>query len=846
MGFFDQNITEAAGVVFENGTLVCMQRATSRYAGVFFGETPFAAPTPLLFMQLSVTALLTACLHKILIPLGESAFISQMLVGIAMGPSFIGKYSLWFIKTLFPPFSIYTNETISLFGCMMYMFLVGVRMDLGMVKRSGKKAMVIGVSTFFMPLTINTFMAIGFRFSGKLNPQQLKSVPFIAAFQSLSAFHVIACLLADLNLLNSELGRLASCSSMISGICSWIWIVISFSAQQSIMAQDSSFIWTVFCVFCLIFMIVFILRPILLWMIRRVPESRTVREGYICSILVMILITSLIGEVIGQHYMFGPIVLGMAVPDGPPLGSALVDKLDTYVSLILLPSYFVFSGSLINNDLVDWSSFWIVETLSLSGFAGKVLGAMLPAMYSNMPPNDALLLGLMMSAQGISDVLILQHSMILNLVDKQSYSHMLVSMVVLTGVISPIIKHLYKPSKRYTSNRKRTIQHAKSDSELRLLACIYNQQTTPSIIELLRVSNPTPKNPICFYVVHLLELTGRAAPLNVFHRPGKKNSFHSNESDRIINAFRTYEEHNMNSVLVNLYTTVSPYRSMHDEVCILASDKRVSMVIIPFHKHWTIQGLEESTGQVRSVNENILRMAPCSVGILVDRNTLTSYKSTMYNIAIVFVGGPDDREALAYAMRMSEHPDVSLTMIRIVEPREELQFHGMGIPSRNPDDRSIHEFKIANVGRMHHVYREESIADSVEMISLLQSFQNSYDLIIVGRRHNSASLLFTGLMDWNEFPELGHVGDMLASSDSNCKVSVLVVQQQMTHGKEEDETLKHFKDNNPVAVVDMQAYSQSKAPADLVTDEDIRLSGVRRDALVADYFYNQVCGMDWG
>ncbi|XP_071724993.1 cation/H(+) antiporter 15-like [Rutidosis leptorrhynchoides] len=795
MGLLDKNITEVAGVVAQNPMLVCVKSSNKKFAGVFYGDTPFAYSTPVLLMQLSVAAFFTAVVQRILTPLGETAFISQMLVGIAMGPSFLGTYAVSFIRTLYPGFSIYVNETFALFGCMLYMFLVGVRMDLGMVKRSGKKAAVIGVSSFFVPLMINTILSVFVVNIESLDPAHRKSVPFIAAFQSLSSFHVIACLLADLKLLNSELGRLASCASMISGICSWIWIIITFAAQQSLMARDRSFVWMVLCVFALVFLIVCVLRPILLCIIRHIPESRAVKEGHMYSIFLMILFTSLISEVIGQHFMFGPMVLGMALPDGPPLGSALVDKLELYISSILLPSYFVFSGSKLNISLIPWRTFGVVEFLSLSGFVGKLLGAMVPALYSNMPVVDAFSLGLIMSAQGIADVLVLQQSTLLRLVDRQSFTSMLVSMVLLTGIITPIIKILYKPSKRYMSQRRRTIQHADTDSELRILACIHHQDNTPSIIELLRISNPTPRNPICFYVLHLMELVGRSAPLLIFHRPDKRQSLiYSSETDHIINAFRSFEQENPGSVLVNLLTAVSPYASMHDEICMLAADKRVSLVIVPFHEHWTLHGTEDQLPrQVRSVNINVLRMAPCSVGILVDRGTLTGYKpTTLYSIVIVFISGPDDREALAYAMRMGEHLDVALTMVRIVEPvrshesSEELEL----------DDESINDFRIANVGKRHHAYREEVAVDSVEMVSVLRSLRTGYDLIFVGRRHRSSSPLFTGLTEWSEFPELGHIGDMLASSDLKCQISVLVVQQQLMFGAD---NINPFFDD-PIAI----------------------------------------------
>jgi len=366
---------------------------------------------------------------------------------------------------------------------------------------------------------------------------------------------------------------------------------------------------------------------------------------------------------------------------------------------------------------------------------------------------------------------------------------MVISAVVITGTITPMVKLLYKPSRRYMSfRRRRTIQHATPNAELRLLACIYHQDITPSIINLLEVSNPTPKSPIGMYVVHLIQLLGRSSPLLIMHRQGQRNSVHTNQSDHIIKAFQLYEEMiNSDTVSVNAFTAIAPYATMHDEICGLAIEKRVSMVIIPFHKQWKPHGTEESADKpVRSVNLKILNNAPCSVGIFVDRGTLSGNIKTMksrpfYSIVVIFVEGADDREALAYAIRMAEHPDVSLTVIQfLIEAKRK----GKNLVSRELDIDMIDQFKMATMHKMRHLYREEVVSESMEVINVIRSLQNLYDLVLLGRRHASNSPLFMGLTMWNEFPELGSLGDMLASSDSNWEVSLLVVQQQTCGGED--------------------------------------------------------------
>ena len=287
-------------------------------------------------------------------------------------------------------------------------------MDLSMVTKSGKKALVIGLCAFFLPLMLSTTLAYTLKRKVTLEPNLYESLIEIAVFQSTSSFHVIACLLNDLNLLNSELGRLAISSSMVSGLCSWIWLTVSFMVRQNIlMTKKNTFPLAALSVAGMLLIIICIMRPILLWMIRQTTKRKQLKESYMISIFLMILTISLLGDIAGLHFVLGPMILGLTVPDGWPLGSAIADKLDSYVSSILLPSYFVYSCAAIDLALINLKTTGIVAMLALCSLLGKFMGTMLPSLHYKMPIIDSLCLGLIMSSQGITDMLILQNGILL-------------------------------------------------------------------------------------------------------------------------------------------------------------------------------------------------------------------------------------------------------------------------------------------------------------------------------------------------------------------------------------------------------------------------------------------------
>lgn len=74
-------------------------------------------------------------------------------------------------------------------------------------------------------------------------------------------------------------------------------------------------------------------------------------------------------------------------------------------------------------------------------------------------------------------------------------------------------------------------------------------------------------------------------------------------------------------------------------------------------------------------------------------------------------------------------------------------------------------------------YVEKYTNSGAETVEALRDIGDLYTLFIVGRGGRGHSPLTTQMSDWEECPELGTVGDLLASSDFNVNGSILVVQQ---------------------------------------------------------------------
>ncbi|KAH9702706.1 Cation/H(+) antiporter 15 [Citrus sinensis] len=360
-------------------------------------------------------------------------------------------------------------------------------------------------------------------------------------------------------------------------------------------------------------------------------------------------------------------------------------------------------------------------------------------------------------------------------IDVQTFSTLVLFNLVLTAIVTPLISIFYKPRKRLDRISKidnciRTLQSTLPNSELRILCCIHHEDNVNGIINLLRASNPTEMNPICAYAVHLIDLVGRALPVIVPYNTQKRRLV-ANSTDRIMRAMTRYSKGSGAAVKVQPFKMISPYNTMHQSICKLVEDNLIPLVLLPFHENGEFQS---RTACVQNFNKNVLSYAPCTVGIFVDRGLTYYHPSNIcYNVAVFFLGGPDDREAMALVSRISSHPGMSITIFRIDLLENSVESEN----DRCLDDAVTKEFMVGNVGNTRVECHEMVANDSKQLMDAIKK-EKDFELVIVGKRHTFSSTLEKEMKPWVEYEELGIIGDMLASADfaEGHMMSLLVIQ----------------------------------------------------------------------
>ncbi|KAI4357621.1 hypothetical protein L6164_001558 [Bauhinia variegata] len=735
--------------------------------------SPMKSSFPVFELQVVIIFIVTQLCHFLFKRLGLPFFLSQMMAGLILGPSIpLGPLDK-FKMMLFPYGSQDTLATLTSVGFSIFIFLYAVQMDFTIIIRTGRKAWLIAFMGMVVPLAV--CCATAAIFSHKLKEvfgDEFGDLHPVYATQITNSFAVIASLLTDLKILNSGLGRLAMSSALVSDMMSITIRSITQSIEENLHHKKEAFLVLGF-LFVFSILIPLIFRPLMFWVIKNTPEGRPVREIYVYALIVLMFGLGVVSREIGQSFVLGPIILGLAVPEGPPLGSALVEKLELFGTWFLFPIFI--TTSMMKVDLTlkfSFSSVSVVIAFLHLAHVVKLLACMVTAICCKMPIRDAFIIALILNFKGVVEVVLFTVLYDQKYIHSQTYAIMMLSIMILASFLQTAIRYLYDPSRKYTCYQNRNVMNLKHSMELRILACTHKPHDITPTIEVLKLCHPMEESPITVHALDLIELVGRSSPIFITHGIQKQvaSSTYQSYSEEVILAFDLFKHENPGAISAHTYTAISPTNLMHEDICHLAMDKHASIIILPFHRRWSIDGqIEYEDKKVRTLNCIVLERAPCSVGILVSHASHPVSK-----LAVIFLTGKDDREALCLAKRAARDPLVHLTVYHLVSEYETRATNELMLDNAVLEDVKLAEHSTA----LNVTYTQIEVKDGPQTASILHAMEGKHDFFMVGRRHDTDIPQISGLVDWNDFPEMGVIGDFLASPDFDSKASVLVVQQQ--------------------------------------------------------------------
>ncbi|KAK8965119.1 Cation/H(+) antiporter 19 [Platanthera guangdongensis] len=798
----------------KNRTCKSAMIATSN--GAFQGENPLDFALPLVILQIILVVVLTRALAFILRPLRQPRVIAEIIGGIVLGPSALGR-SKTFLNNVFPKESLTVLDTLASIGLIFFLFLVGLELDLNSLRRTGKRAMAIAIAGISIPFILGIGTSVVLRRTISEGVREPPFLVFMGVALSITAFPVLARILAELKLLTTDLGRMAMSAAAVNDVAAWILLAIAIALSGS--GSPVVSVWVLLSGAGFVVAAAVMLRPALVRMARHSPEGEPVKEAYICATLTAVLACGFITDTIGIHALFGAFVAGIVVPKEGPFAGVLIEKVEDLVTGLLLPLYFVSSGLKTDVTAISSGISWALLALVIfNACLGKIGGTILASVAMKVPFREAVALGFLMNTKGLVELIVLNIGKDRGVLNDETFTIMVLMALFTTFMTTPIVMGIFKPARKAAeaaAYRHRKIERRMNDSdgELRILACFHGSRNIPTLINLIESSRGTRRRGgLAVYAMHLVELSERSSAISMVHKARRNGLPFWNKDDKnrdgdggggggadqIVVAFQAYEQ--LSRVTVRPMTAISDLHTIHEDVIASARQKRAALIILPFHKtQLHADGAMESIGhEYQHVNRRVLLHAPCSVAILIDRclggSAQVSASDVSYSVAVLFFGGPDDREAVAYGMRMAEHPGISLTVVRFVSPPPAGNASAEGSvgirvggadEQRSSDDECIAQLlewnKDGSVLKFEEKYAgsrggKEEVEE--EIVAGIKEVAGRCNLVLVGQRAPgggaAAAAAAARLIDY--CPELGWVGSYLASSNSTT-ASVLVIKQ---------------------------------------------------------------------
>lgn len=804
-------------------------------SGLLQGDNPLNFAFPLLIVQTTLIIVVSRFLAFLIKPLRQPKVIAEIAGGILLGPSAFGRNKQYLHK-IFPSWSTPILETVASIGLLFFLFLVGIELDLSSIRRrNGRSAVGIALAGISVPFICGIGVAFLLRktIDGADKAGFTQFLVFMGVSLSITAFPVLARILAELKLLTTRVGETAMAAAALNDVAAWILLALAVAlAGDGVGGHKKSplvSIWVFLSGLAFVAFMMVVIRPAMNWVARRSsPEQDSVDEAYICLTLAGVMVAGFVTDLIGIHSIFGAFVFGLTIPKGGRFADRLTERMEDFVSGLLLPLYFASSGLKTDVAKIRGGEAWGLLALVIStACAGKILGTFVVALMFKIPVRESLTLGVLMNTKGLVELIVLNIGKEKKVLNDETFAILVLMALFTTFITSPLVMAIYKPARGISLRPRRKLGDLSTSvafkDELRVVACVHGPPNVPSLIGLIESIRSSKKSQLKLFLMHLVELTERSSSIIMVQR-ARKNGFpffnrlgRGQLHNSVVGAFQAYSQ--LGRVSVRPTTAISALCTMYEDICHVAEDKRAAMIVLPFHKQWRFDGDDQETTEIvghswRGVNQKVLQNAPCSVAVLVDRGfgrprSQNPGPTTILTqrICIIFFGGPDDREALELGGRMAEHPAAKVTIVKFLE-KEGLESNGphgvMLKPSPSKSTDNSYSFSTAKMDREKEKKLDEGAmaefrskwdgeAEYIEKVGanniiegvLAIGRSGDQDLLVVGKGRFPSAMVAELADRQAEHAELGPVGDILASSHHGVVSSVLVIQRHdVTHAVE--------------------------------------------------------------
>ncbi|MEU2059737.1 cation:proton antiporter [Streptomyces sp. NPDC013455] len=400
-----------------------------------------SAPDPLPDLLLAVPAVILACGAgaRLARRVGQPPVVGEIAAGIALGPSLLGWLAPDAQHWLFPASVMPYLSALGNLGLLAFMFLIGLELDLGTLRRARGVAVAVSVSSLVVPFALGSLTALAmYDRLAAAHQDRLPFLLFIAIAMSITAFPVLARILIDRGMYTTPLGTVAMASAAVNDVCAWCLLAVVAAVSTS-SSPDQALVTVAEAVgFALV--MGYVVRPVL--------ARLAGRAGRVSESMVLVLVfsgvclSSLATDRIGVHAVFGAFLFGAVTPRGSVPIERAAGRMQTFAVPVLLPLFFVGTG--MNTDLtrlVGSAELWGWTALLLAvAMLGKWGGSTGAARLAGQSWRDAMSIGALMNCRGLTELVVLNVGLQLKVISIEVFSMLVVVALVTTAATTPALE----------------------------------------------------------------------------------------------------------------------------------------------------------------------------------------------------------------------------------------------------------------------------------------------------------------------------------------------------------------------------------------------------------------------
>jgi Kef-type K+ transport system membrane component KefB len=403
-----------------------------------------------IILDIAVIIVVARLFGRLALKLNQPAVIGEIVAGIALGPSLLGLLPGDLDGHLFPTEVVPYLKILAQLGLVLFMFIVGLELDISLIRGRGRRAGIISLSSIVLPFALGAAAALALHplhdtVDGK-GVSLLALMLFMGVAMSITAFPVLARILNDRGMHRTSVGVIALAAAAIDDVLAWTLLAFVYAVASGNSPVAVVRIVALTAVFAAVMFLV--VRPLLGRMPNWYKHSGRITPDIFAVVLVGILLSALATERIGIHEIFGAFVFGAIMPreGAQEFTREILERLEQLSVSLLLPIFFVIAGFGVDlTEFKDVGLIWQLLLILAVAIGGKFVGAFLGARLQRMPVQQSAAVGVLMNTRGLTELVILLIGKQLGVLDTAMFTMMVVMALVTTIMTGPLLSVVYPP-----------------------------------------------------------------------------------------------------------------------------------------------------------------------------------------------------------------------------------------------------------------------------------------------------------------------------------------------------------------------------------------------------------------